>query len=246
VPTLAFLGGHPRSGTTLLEQILGAHPGITALDECPAFTTVTAAMFSTSAQLTVARLNVMRRIYLEAIQREARTSLPEKLVLDKNPTPTLKLRMWLRMFPELRVVIALRDPRDVVISCYFQNIPLNPFNANFLTLERTAVHYANLMDIWLAVRKWEGLPWIESRYEDVVSDLENEGRRVTEFLGLPWHEDQAAFHVKSAAKTIHSPTYHEASRPLYKHSVARWHAYAKHLDPVHRALDPYCKAFGYS
>jgi len=246
IPKLAFLGGHPRSGTTLLEQILGAHPDVAALDEPSAFTMIVAPLFHASPQLPPARLNVIRRRYIEAIHRELGGAAEGKLILDKNPSPTAKLRVWLRVFPELRVIIALRDPRDVVISCYFQNIPLNPFNANFLTLERAARHYANLMDVWLAVRQWEGLAWIETRYEDIVADLEKEGRRVTEFLGLGWHQAQAQFHEKSSKKQMYSPTYHDASQPVYARSVARWHAYEKHLAAVLPILEPYCRALGYA
>jgi tetratricopeptide (TPR) repeat protein len=246
LPRLAFLGGHPRSGTTLLEQILGAHPDVAALDEPRALNTVVAPLFHASPQLPPARLNVIRRRYYEAIQRELGSDAKGKVILDKNPSPTTKLRVWLRVFPELRVIVALRDPRDVVISCYFQNIPLNPFNANFLTLERAARHYADLMDVWLAVRKWEGFAWTETRYEDVVADLEKEGRRVTGFLGLEWHEAQARFHEKSSRKQLYSPTYHDVSQPVYTRSVARWRAYEKHLAAVLPTLEPYCKALGYS
>jgi tetratricopeptide (TPR) repeat protein len=246
IPRLAFLGGHPRSGTTLLEQILGAHPGVAALDEPDAFTRQAAVMFNASPQLPPARLNIIRRLYVAALRKELEGEAEGKLILDKNPSPTLKLRIWLRLFPELRVIMALRDPRDVVISCYFQNIPLNPFNANFLSLERTARHYANLMDVWLAVRQWEGFAWIETRYEDVVADLAQEGRRVTEFLGLAWHEEQARFHEKSRMKQMYSPTYHDASQPVYARSVSRWRAYEKYLGPSLPILEPYCRALGYA
>jgi tetratricopeptide (TPR) repeat protein len=246
IPKLAFLGGHPRSGTTLLEQILGAHPDVAALDEPQAFTMIAAPLFNTSPQLSPPRLNVIRRRYIEALQRELDGKTEGKLILDKNPSPTAKLRIWLRVFPELRVVIALRDPRDVVISCYFQNIPLNPYNVNFLSLERAAIHYANLMDVWLAVRQWEGLAAIETRYEDIVADLEREGRRVTEFLGLSWHQEQARFYEKSSKKQMYSPTYHDASQPVYARSVSRWRAYQKHLAPIQPILEPYCRALGYA
>jgi tetratricopeptide (TPR) repeat protein len=245
IPRLAFLGGHPRSGTTLLEQILGAHPDVAALDEPRAFTRIAAHLFNTSPQLSPARLNLIRRRYVEDLQRELGAIAQGKLLLDKNPSPTARLRIWLRLFPELRVIIALRDPRDVVISCYFQNIPLNPFNANFLTLERAATHYANLMDVWLAVRQWEGFAWIETRYEDTVADLAQEGRRVTEFLGLSWHQEQAQFHEKSSKKQMYSPTYHDATQPVYARSVSRWRAYEKHLAAIQPILEPYCRAFGY-
>ena len=246
LPNLAFLGGHPRSGTTLLEQILGAHPDVAAMDEPSAFTMVVCQLFSASPLVSAARLNVIRRRYLEAARKEWGGNLDGKLLLDKNPSPTARLPIWLRVFPELRVLIALRDPRDVVISCYFQNLRLNPYNANFLSLERTARHYANLMDVWLAVRQWEGLAWMETRYEDIVADLEKEGRRVTEFLGLAWDPAQGRFHEKSNQKQMYSPTYHDATQPVHARSVARWRAYQKHLGPILPILEPYCRALGYA
>jgi len=246
VPQLAFLGGHPRSGTTLLEQILGAHSDVVALDEPNAFTMVACKLFNASPQLSAARLNFIRRRYLESIQKEWGGRFDGKLLLDKNPSPTARLRIWLRLFPELRVIIALRDPRDVVISCYFQNILLNVINVNFLSLERTAHHYANLMDIWLAARQWEGLDWTETRYEDIVANIEKEGRRVTEFLGLAWDQAQTRFHEKSSKKQMYSPTYHDASQPVYTRAVARWRAYEKYLAPIMPMLEPYCRALGYS
>jgi tetratricopeptide (TPR) repeat protein len=245
IPRLAFLGGHPRSGTTLLEQVLGAHPQVAAIDEPRAFNMIVAKMAQEPSPLTPARLNVIRRRYVDAIQKEMGSKAEGKLMLDKNPSPTAKLRVWLRVFPELKVIIALRDPRDVVISCYFQNLPLNPFNANFLTLERTARHYANLMDVWLAVRKWEGFSWIETRYENIVANLESEGRRVTDFLGLTWQKEQAQFHERNGKNQIYSPTYHDASKAVYARSISRWQSYEKHLASVLPILEPYCRALGY-
>jgi tetratricopeptide (TPR) repeat protein len=245
IPRLAFLGGHPRSGTTLLEQILDAHPDVAALDEPAAFLEVLQPEFHKSNDLSGARINVLRRLYLEALQPELGAAAAGKLILDKNPSPTARLPLWLRVFPELRVLIALRDPRDVVLSCYFQNIPLNAVNVNFLSFERLARHYADLMDIWLAVRRWEGFAWLETRYEDTVADMEKEGRRVTEFLGLSWHEDQGRFYEKSLKKQLYSPTYQDVTRPVYTRSVGRWNAYEKYLAPILPALKPYCQAFGY-
>jgi hypothetical protein len=245
VPRLAFLGGHPRSGTTLIEQVLGAHPEIAALDESAAFLDLLQPAFHKSAELSSPRVNVLRRLYTQALLQEAGPGADGKVLVDKNPSPTARMPIWLRVFPELRVMIALRDPRDVALSCYFQNIPLNADNVNFLSLERVAKHYADLMDIWLAAREWEGFAWMETRYEDTVAGLEQEGRRITEFLGLQWREEQARFHEKSLKKQFYSPTYQDVTRPVYSRSVARWHAYEKHLAPILPALEPYCRAFGY-
>jgi tetratricopeptide (TPR) repeat protein len=244
ISPLAFLGGHPRSGTTLLEQVLGAHPNVAALDEPPAFAGVIEPAFRKAVEHSSGHLNVLRRSYMGALLGEIGATGTGKLLLDKNPSLTVQLPVALRVFPELRVLVALRDPRDVVLSCYFQNILLNPTNANFLSLERLAKHYADLMDIWLAVRDWEGFAWLETRYEDIVADLEKEGRRVTGFLGLDWHEEQNRFYEKN--RRLYSPTYQDVTRPVYARSVGRWRAYAKHLAPILPALEPYCHRMGYS
>lgn len=245
IPPLAFLGGHPRSGTTLLEQVLDAHPGVAALDEPGAFLEVLQPEFHKSDQHSSQRLNTIRRLYLHALQQELGPAAAEKMLVDKNPSPTARLPIWLRVFPELKVLIALRDPRDVVLSCYFQNIALNSTNVNFLDFERVAKHYADLMNVWLLVREWDGFAWLETRYESMVADLQTEGRRVSEFLGLTWHEDQERFHEKSGRKQLFSPTYQDVTRPVYSRSVARWHSYEKYLAPILPALEPYCRAFGY-
>ncbi len=246
VPRLAFLGGHPRSGTTLLEQVLDAHPEVAALDEPTAFLHVLQPEFHNSKELSAARINALRRLYAGALLQEVGPGAEGKLLVDKNPSPTARLPVWLRVLPELRVLIALRDPRDVVLSCYFQNIPLNAANVNFLSLDRVAKHYADVMDVWLAARQWTGFAWLETRYEDMVASLETEGRRVTGFLGLTWDPQQATFYEKSRQKQLYSPTYQDVTRPVYARSVGRWRAYEKHLAPILPALEPYCRVFGYA
>jgi hypothetical protein len=95
------------------------------------------------------------------------------------------------------------------------------------------------------VRQWVGFQWLETKYEDTVADMEKEGRRVTTFLGLSWVEEQARFYEKSRQKQHYSPTYQDVTRPIYTRSVARWHAYEKHLAPILPALEKYCRIFGY-
>ena len=151
----------------------------------------------------------------------------------------MSLNLWLRVFPELKVIIALRDPRGVIISCFFLNLMLNATNVNSLSLERTARHYADLMDVRLRLRDLGGLDWIESRYEDVVADLEGEGRRVAEFLGLRWHPKQARFYETARRKVLYAPTCHDVTQPVYQRAVDRRERHAA-------ALAPYCRAFAYS
>jgi len=253
---IAFLGGHPRSGTTLLEQILGAHPGIAAIDEPMAFVQEVSEKIAppeAPSALTLKALNTLtadqranlQQRYLKSLLREGATEPGVELLLDKNPSPTALLHLWLRVFPDSKVIIALRDPRDVIISCFFQNLMLNTTNANFLSLERTARHYADLMDVWLRLRELGGFDWIETRYEDIVDNLESEGRRITEFLGLPWHPQQANYHETARKKFVFAPTYNNVTQRIYNRAVGRWKHYAEALAPIQDRLAPYCRAFGY-
>jgi Flp pilus assembly protein TadD len=253
---LALLGGHPRSGTTLLEQILGAHPDLAAFDESEAFVQEIwdqLAPMNAAQALTLNGLNALaparradlKRRYFKSLLREVEGEPRARVLLDKNPSPTAALHLWLRVFPESKVIIALRDPRDVVISCFFQNLMLTPTNANFLSLERAAKHYGDLMDVWLRLRDLGGFDWIETRYEDVVGNVEAEGQRVTQFLGLAWHPNQANHREAGRRKFLFAPTYNDVAKPVHKRAVGRWQHYAQELAPIQERLAPYCRTFSY-
>ncbi len=254
---LAFLGGHPRSGTTLLEQILAGHPGVVAYDEPVAFSQEILeqlAPLENAQTLTANGLNSLadsrcqhfRTRYLKTLAREqASGDAGERLSVDKNPSHTAAIHLWLRLFPRVKIIIALRDPRDVVLSCFFQNLKLNAVNANFLSLDRMVKHYCDLMDAWLRLRELGGFDWIESRYEEIVDRLEPEGQRVTEFLGLTWLPRQAAFHESARDKLVVAPNYSAVVQPVYRRALGRWHKYAGALAPYQERLAPYCRAFGY-
>ncbi len=252
---LVLLGGHPRSGTTLLEQILGVHPDIVAFDEAEAFVreiwhplapmpNPRALSASELDQLPASRRARLAGRYLKSLLHELPANSSSKVLLDKNPSPTAALHLWLRLFPKLKVLIALRDPRDVVISCFFQNLALTPTNANFLSLERTVKHYADLMDVWLRMRDLGGFDWLEVRYEDVVEDLATQGRRATEFIGLDWHPQQA--NHREVTRIVFSPTFSDVTKPVHNRAIGRWQRYAAALEPLQEHLAPYCGAFGYS
>jgi tetratricopeptide (TPR) repeat protein len=253
---LAFLGGHPRSGTTLLEQILGAHPRVLASDEPEAFPIeiwnrldpVVSPRGLTLKQLDdlpASRRAELHQRYFKSLLREVDGEPAAQVILDKNPSPTMALHLWLRVFPELKVIVALRDPRDVVISCYFQNLALTGPNVNFLSLERTVRHYRDVMDVWLRFRGLGGFDWVEVRYDDLVANLKGEGRRVTEFVGLDWHAAQNEYREAARKKFIFAPTYSDVAQPLHNRAVERWRKHAEALEPYQKELAPYCQAFGY-
>jgi hypothetical protein len=96
------------------------------------------------------------------------------------------------------------------------------------------------------MRELGGFEWIETRYEDVVGDLEGEGRRLTQFMDLEWDPGQAQYHEKARKKFVFAPTYQEVTQPVYTRAIGRWERYAAVLAQFQEQLAPYCRQFGYT
>ncbi len=253
----AMLTGFPRSGTTLLEQVLDAHPALVSSEERDFLGNEQFSALHAPDQrrgpilevlngLTAKRIRQEQRRYFQVMEQLLGESIHGRMHLDKNPAYNQFLPIALRLFPKLRILIALRDPRDVVLSCYLRYLPLNPVSVNFLTVERTAQRYALDMGAWMKLREIVPNPWCEVRYEDSVADLERQARRALETLGLPW--DPAVMNYRDRLgreRQVSSPTYEAVKQPVYTRSVGRWKHYEEHLAPAFETLDPFIKAFGY-
>ena len=259
-PAHAFLLGHPRSGTTLLEQMLDAHPSVCSVEESDIYSTaIDAALIrrheregggvSFSAwvrSLPAESLQDLRADYFAKLALEAGRSFDGLQVIDKNPGLTASIGRIPRTLPGSKLIVMLRDPRDVCLSAYFQSTNRTPWSVNWLTMEETVEQYAFVMDLWLQARPKLVQPWIEVRYEDLVDDPEREAKRVTRFLGLTWHEAQADPAAHARSKIVRSPTHSDVIQPVYRRSLGRWRAYGKHLAPFESKLEPFLTAFGYS
>jgi len=252
----AVLASFPRSGTTLLEQVLDSHSGLISSDEREAFARdIFPAMWQSAATplpkvevldaIPEERLAAQRERYFSYMSAALNEPIGERIHLDKNPTLTLLLPAVLRLFPETRILIALRDPRDVVLSCFMQFLPMNTNSVCFLTLERTARRYALDMGIWRRFREMVQSPWLEVRYEDTVMTLESEARRVLQFLGLSWEPQVLDYRARLKGKAVSSPTYEAVSKPLYTSSIGRWKHYTKYFEPHLDVIEASVEAFGY-
>jgi len=254
---LALLTSHPRSGTTLLEQMLDSHPQLISADELQVMTEVVyiplrpksnphATALDVFDHLSRDDLQISRQSYWKAMEGALREPIGERILLDKNPALTGLLPLVARVFPDMKILFALRDPRDVVISCFAQQLPLNPVSVHFLTLEDTVREYARTMRTWLTLRDMIGNPWIEVRYEDTVADIGQQAKRVLDFLELPWDDAVLDYHRRAQKKHVHSPTYEDVTRPVYTSSIGRWRNYATYLEPHLETLQPFVQTFGYA
>jgi tetratricopeptide (TPR) repeat protein len=253
---LALLTSHPRSGTTLLEQVLDSHPGAISADELQVLPELVSVPLGCQADkcrsmvealelATAEELNDLRQAYWNGMEGALRQAIGERLLLDKNPGMTGLLPLVSRVFPEMKILFALRDPRDVVVSCFMQRLPLNAVSVHYLTLEGTAKAYAHTMRGWLKIRNMLRNAWLEVSYEDTVADLESQARSVLDFLGLPWDDAVLEYHRRAQKKHVHSPTYEAVTKPVYSSSINRWRNYAAQLEPCMPILRPFVEAFGY-
>ena len=258
-PSHAFLLGHPRSGTTLLEQMLDAHPSICSVEESDVYSSVFDATLIRRHEeaggtppfapwvraLPEPAINGLRERYFATLAMEAGKSLEGVTVLDKNPGLTVSVARLARTLPAARLIVMIRDPRDVCLSAYFQSTHRTPWSVNWLTLGETVEQYAFTMDLWLRTKPKLVQPWLEVRYEDVIRDPAGEGAKVTRFLGHDWHPAQADPAAHARTKVVRSPTHDDVAQPIHRRAIGRWQAYAKYLAPFQERLKPFVEAFGY-
>lgn len=253
---LAILCGHPRSGTTLLEQVLDAHPDIVSAEEThilhdEGYLPLSRGFPETASVLQVldaappSQLRQSRDNYFRFIGLYIGKTLGEKLLVDKNPALNVLIPAVVRIFPEAKFLVALRDPRDVCLSCFMQFLSLNPVSSAYLTLEGTVTQYASVMGFWRVMLSRIRNPSLEVRYEDLVENLPSAARRALDFLGVTWDEKVLRFHEHARSKPVRSPTYADVTKPLFKTAIGRWRNYQKHLEPFQEKLAPFIKAYGY-
>jgi tetratricopeptide (TPR) repeat protein len=254
---IALLCGHPRSGTTLLEQVLDAHSDVITAEETklmhdeaylplirdlPEGTSILQALDSASPGL----IRRARENYFHFTEMLLGKKIGSRLLLDKNPALNLMIPMVARIFPETKFIVALRDPRDVVLSCFMQALPLTPISSAYLSVEGAVSQYANVMGFWLEMLPRMGDQWVHVRYEEMIDDLPSVARSVLGFLGLGFEDNVLKFYEHARTKRVNSPSHADVQKPIYRTAVGRWRNYEKYLKPHIPGLDRFLKAFKYS
>ena len=247
-PSPVFLVGFPRSGTTLLDTMLMGHPRIEVLEEEPALRHANEHLpeFVDLPTATHAEIQAARDAYFRTAQ--AITPLDSgNLLIDKNPLTMNQLPIALRIFPDARIILALRHPCDVVLSCVVTNFRLNAGMSSFLRLDTAAELYDLSFRYFEQAQQLFELPQHSVVYENVLADREGQLRSLIEFLGVEWR-DEVLDHESTARSRgrIKTASYAQVGQPIYTRSAGRWENYRKHLEPVLPVLEPWVRKFGYS
>ena len=244
----AFLIGYPRSGTTLVENILASIPGVEALEERPTLGAgdayLEAGGLSRLAGAPGDRLAELRQAYWDYVST-AGIRAEGKLFIDKDPLKGLTLPLIARMFPTARIIVMRRDPRDVVWSCFRANFAPSPATAEYTSLERAARHYDSVMRTQEQFLAALPLERHELHYEALVADFDTETRRLTDFLGAEWTNDLRDFARTARRRGVSTMSAAQVAKPLYDGS-RQWRRYEDQLRPILPILQPWVERLGYS
>ena len=244
-PTPIFILGMPRSGTSLLEQVLATLPGVHGAGEItwlPETLHAAAADFgaddyrfpeSLEGASGEALLALGRR-YIERIRELAPNA---SHVVDKLPDNFQHIGLIHLMFPGARIVHSMRDPMDSCFSCFSRLFIADNlgYTYDLGAVGRYWVTYHELMQHWHAALPPGRI--LDVAYEQMVGDFENQARRLVDYLGLPWDERCLGFHANR--RIVKTASVAQVRRPIYKTSVARWKHYEAHLGELHDVVKAY-------
>jgi Flp pilus assembly protein TadD len=248
-----FVMGFPRSGTTMLEQMLDAVPTLKAMDEQPFLQNVIEQIrqFGLTYPADLHRLDAsqceqLRTTYWGLVHRTVAIGPGQRLV-DKNPLNMLRLPLVNRLFPQARIIFIMRHPCDVVLSCYMQNFGAPSFNLLCSTLPRLARGYVNAMNGWLSNVAVLQPNLLAFRHEDLLDDFTGTAQRIADFVGVDDAAPMLAFHEHARRKGyIATPSYAQVIEPVNRKGVDRWRRYRQYLEPILPTLKPIMDHWGYA
>jgi len=247
-----FIVGFPRSGTTLLEQMLDAHPSLQSMDENPFFNQLADKLRAHDPRI-LQDLGVLqqrdgdelRKLYLRMVCETIERNWDAQLV-DKNPLNMLWMPMIHRLFPQAKFIFALRHPCDVILSCYMQNFRASILGAAAENIPRLAAAYVQAMERWLQDVHTFQPNVLVSRYEDLVADFPTQTQRIAAFLELKDAAPMLKFDQHARGKDyIATPSYTQVIVPVNKKGLNRWKRYRKEFEPAWPILQPMLRHWGY-
>jgi len=251
MPAPVFIVGFPRSGTTLLDQFLDAHDNIKVIEEQPILLPLRDAIEKIGgypnalATVSVEQINNLRALYLRQLG-DLGVDPTKHTVINKLPLNIIHAGLIARIFPDAKIIFAVRHPADAVLSCFMQDFQLNASMAHFLTLKDSAALYEAVLSLWRRYQDLLPLQTAEIRYEQLIVDPKAALSPVLTLLGLEWQPAQAdhVSHAK-ARGTIRTPSFSQVTEPLYSHAAERWRRYETHLEGILPRLAPFISQLGY-
>ena len=238
--TPVFLVGMPRSGSSLIEQILASHPQVHGAGELAALEAASAAEFHPFGRrgpfpegVPVLDGDALQRMAHAYIARLPTLAGGKIRVVDKLPGNFFRIGLIRMILPNAKIIHTMRDPVDTCVSCYSKWFTSShDYSYNLAELGRYYSRYSELMDHWRSVLPCGAM--LDVSYEDVVNDLEGQARRLIDYCGLAWDDRCLSFHKTS--RPVKTASAVQVRRPLFRSSLQRWRRYEADLGPLLQEL----------
>ena len=250
-PPHIFVLGYPRSGNTLLENVLASLPGTSAIEEMPTLREADMAFLAAPDGLArfagedEAALAPYRRAYWQRAGQALGRDTAGLALVDMDPLKSIRLPLIARLFPAARVLLVRRDPRDVVWSCFRTSFALSNAAMDFTTLESAARHYDALMRLTELALARLPMAVLEVPYHRMVQDFDAMTHEICQFAGLVWTEDLRRFDRTARARGVSTASARQVRRGLFD-GTRQWEPYAGYLEPVIPILQPWIEKLGYA
>jgi len=248
---LVFLIGFPRSGTTLLDSILRTHSKTLVLEEKPYLLNVRHNYFKNNnnkidsiKSLSFEKIVELQKNYFKQINLNNNDK--KKIIIDKFPLSIVELGFIKIIFPEAKIILAMRHPCDAVISCYFSFFTMNDAMINFLDLKDSVSFYNSVFNLFEQFEREINLGYHIIKYEDLVNNFKETLVKLLKYINLNYEKKLENFYSTAKKRgKIHTPSYSQVIQPIYNTSINRYIKFenAKFIKPL---LKKWINRFGYS
>ncbi len=220
---LTFLIGFPRSGTTLLDTILRAHSKTIVLEEKPYLINIRHKFFKKNRISKLLNLDSRSKIEMQESYLNSFNYDSNKIIIDKFPLNLIELGFIKSIFPNSKIILAIRHPLDCILSCVLTSFKINEAMMNFENLKTTAFFYNKTFNLLLNYINFFDIELYKIKYEDVVSNFNFQISNLLHFLGLEFEDKIINFHETAKKREkIHTPSYDQVVKPIYTSSLNRY------------------------
>ena len=242
---LAFLVGFPRSGTTLIDSILRSHSKTLVLEEKPFLIKIRHKYFKKNSLekiLTISDKEVMK---LQSEYFDSFSYSKNKIIIDKFPLNLIEIGFIKRIFPNSKIILALRHPLDSILSCVLTSFKINEAMANYENLNKAAIFYDEVFGLFNIYKSELNFNYYSIKYENLVNKFDNEIKNLLSFLNLDYENSLKNFHITAKNRDkINTPSYNQVTKPIYKDSLERYKKFSQ-LQTIEPLINKWIKQFNY-
>ncbi len=242
---LAFLIGFPRSGTTLLDTILRSHSETLVLEERPYLLDVRHNFFKNNNLVDMIQINQNDKVKMQEEYFNSFDYKDDKIIIDKYPLNLIELGFIKTIFPESKIILAIRHPLDCIISCVLTSFKMNDGMVNFENIHTTSHFYNECFQLLFKYFDFYNIDYHVVKYENVIKDFKVEIIKLIKFLNLNFEENINNFYITAKNREkINTPSYDQVVQPIYSSSVNRYKNFDE-IKNIKTDISRWIKEFSY-